>query len=106
MMRSLCVTVLSALLTACVTAPDAVAGRYFIGGKEILGADFYLCSSKVKWQGLSIEVEGLESNPGAATKTFAIGKLGYEDQQLRQLDSIAQMVDGWFTQRCADAQTD
>jgi len=72
----------------------------------VIGADVYICKSRVKWDGTNITISGVEYDPSAGptgTKTFKVGKVGLAPQEIHKLDNIALLLDGWFVQRCEDA---
>ena len=89
--RMLLITVAMVTLGACTT------GGFRVLDREVLGATFVVCESKVSWQNYKITVEGLEGN--IKTKTFELGKLGVETTY-RQVEKVTLTVDRLFEQMC------
>jgi hypothetical protein len=91
----------AAMLSGCATQSHTFA----VGGREILGADFILCDSKIKWQGVDLTIEGLKVDPTAVatTRSFSVAKFGAKEEQIHQLQNIALALDSNFTKWCGDA---
>ena len=92
-----------ALFSLAACAANALTFR--VGGKEVLGSEFILCKSRVRWDGLNINVEGLDLSPNqaATAKSFKVAKLGVTPIEVRKLDNMALLIDGWFVDKCNSA---
>jgi hypothetical protein len=101
MMRSLVLSVAALCVCACATHHEV----FRVGSTELLGNQFVLCKSQVKWDGININVEGLDVVPeqAASTKSFKVGKLGMSTEEVHKLDSMALLINGWFVDKCNSA---
>lgn len=71
-----------------------------VANQEILGATFIYCETKIKWDGVTISLDGLDlgSQP---KKDFVLGRVEYNEKQIRELDTIAFTIDRMFEQMCS-----
>ena len=78
----------------------AGTGNVKILNQEVLGGKFVVCSSKVKYQGHSLVVEGIDVGNATTSKPFSIGKASFKPEQIRQVNNITLTIDSYFTQMC------
>ncbi len=85
------------LIYGCTTTSS---NHFEIFDKNVLGATFQVCASKIQWDGVQFTISGL-NNDSSNSKTFNIGKIDYRVAQVRELDTLALTIDSMFVQMCS-----
>lgn len=93
--------VFSAILTACSTSGAVRDADLRIFDHNVLGASYVVCESQIKWDGVNFTIDGLETGEESAFKKFTIGKIDYNQKEIRQLDTLALSIDHLFRQMCS-----
>lgn len=89
-----------ALLAACASVDVYLVKSS--GVTNMLGAQYRVCKSKIRFQGTSFSVEGLVGPTKSATETksFQVAKLGVTQNQAVSISSVALALDSLQEQMC------
>lgn len=94
-----------AVLAACSLGPVDALTSASIAGVEVASGRLVLCSTKVNWDGTYLQVEGFEVSGQAATKKYAIGKINFKPEQIREVNNLALGIDLLFQQMCSSTNS-
>lgn len=91
-------------LAACASTDGYIVRNPNVG--VMLGAQYRVCSSKIRFQQTEFTVENLAgpSQSAGESKSFQVGKIGITAAQAQQISTIALALDSLQTQMCTTTQ--
>ena len=103
-MRLLFILCLATFVSGCQTNAFMV----YFNDSEVttsVGYSLKMCKASVRFHDNKLTIDGISGPDGKEniTKTFSISKIGWESNQVEQIDRIALVISNGFKERCENA---